>query len=108
MSLLGAGVSRFLKVSGVLPFSSYLLAFSAAVPQAAAGAGSEVSSGGVSTGCCLRDVESRRLAPKGMDASLPCQGLRQEHWRLWGRWNHLGQVASLQWSLAAISYLVRE
>lgn len=54
-----------------LPFSSHFLAFSTGVPQAAAGAGSEVSSGGVSTAFCLRDVESRRLAPKGMDASLP-------------------------------------
>lgn len=61
-------------MSGVLPLSSHLLAFPTAVPQAAAGAGSEVSSGGVSTGCCLRDVETGRLAPKGMDASLPLPG----------------------------------
>lgn len=57
-----------------LPFSSHLLAFSTAVPQAAAGAGSEVSSGGVSTGCFLRDVESRRLATIVMDASLSMPG----------------------------------
>lgn len=52
----------------------HLLAFSTGVPRAAAGAGSEVSSGGISTGCCLRDVESGRLAPRGMDASLPLPG----------------------------------
>lgn len=87
-----------------LSFSSHLLAFSSAVPQAAAGTGSEVFSEGVSTGCCLRDVEGRRLAPKGMHASLPLPGTLE----LWGRWNHHGQFASLQQSLAAVSYLVRE
>lgn len=88
----------------VLPFSSHLLAFSTAVPHAAAGSRSEVFPGGVSTGCCLRDVESRRLAPKGMDASLPLPGALE----LWGRWNHHGRVASLQQNLAAISYVVRK
>lgn len=101
-------------MSGVLPLSSHLLAFPTAVPQAAAGAGSEVSSGGVSTVCCLGDVESGRLAPKGTDASLPLPGARAGASAVVGQvepplqvareW----QVASLQWSLAGISYLVRE
>lgn len=45
---------------------------------------------------------------KGWMPAGPCQGLGQQHQRLRGRWNHLGQVASVQWSLAGISYLGRE
>lgn len=29
---------------------------------------------------------------KGWIPAYPHQGLRQEHWQLWGRWNHLGQI----------------